>query len=297
MQENNNGEMEWPEDERIEVIDPVLQGELDKLDALRAYNGEDKVVTSHELLRQFAKKPARISYFTGMKRLDKMTNGVRKGELVVMSGPTGEGKTTFLQSLTRVYTTNNMPCAWFSFEVGAEDLLERFGDDLPVFSLPQKNTGSSVEWLRERIWEAIAKYGTEVVFIDHLHYVVDLLNLSVGNPSITIGLAMREIKKIAVEADVIIYLVAHLKKTEIDKAPTKADLRDSSLVAQEADKVWIIWRRRVEKADGSLAINNNLSSLAVEKDRRTGRVGTIRLAYVNGRFVELTDATDEEGED
>ncbi len=173
-----------------------------------------------------------------------MTDGFRPGQLVILSAPTGNGKTAFLQSLTRTFSEDKIPCLWFSYEVPTLELAERYGDDVPQFEIPRKNVISSFEWLKLRSLEGIAKFNTRVIFIDHLHYLLDMKMLSGANTSLVIGGLMRELKKFAIETETTIFLVSHLAKTKIDEVPSISDLRDSSFVAQESDIVMVMWRHR-----------------------------------------------------
>ena len=145
------------------------------------------------------------------------------------------------------------------------------------------------------------KYGVSCVFIDHLHYLarVHEQKQRMENFSIFLGDRVRELRRIATETGVTLFLVAHMAKTEDGARPTLADIRDSSFVAQEADAVFVLWRERlkepmlVDSLGGNGKIEETFSPwtcLAVEKARRTGKRGQIYLLHENGLYHEATFA-------
>ena len=150
-----------------------------------------------------------------------------------------------------------------------------------MFALPQVTQPSNLLWLEQRIWEAKAKYDVKVVFVDHLHFLLSFDQL-MNNSSLAIGHAMRELKRIAIETDTVIFLIAHLQKTRLEKAPTISDLRDSSFVGQEADMVFLVWRE-VKDID-SIEKYGKDSFLKIEKNRRKGTLCGFRMKHENKRF-------------
>ena len=279
-----------------------LRKKTDFLMTLEQYEGEDKVMKFSDVvdeLKEKLKNAPNQKVFSKIPKLDEMTDGFRPGQLVVLSAPTGNGKTAFLQSLTRTFSEDGIPCLWFSYEVPTLELAERYGDQIPVFEIPRKNINSSLEWLKTRSLEGIAKFGTRVIFIDHLHYLLDMktlagVNTSIViagvNTSIVIGGLMRELKKFAIETETTIFLVSHLAKTKIDEIPSVADLRDSSFVAQESDIVMIMWRHKEkDKSSPTGYIFTDESRLIVDKNRWNGKLGGIKLLFDKGRFTEISD--------
>ncbi len=83
----------------------------------------------------------------------------------------------------------------------------------------------------------------------------------VRNASLEIGQVVRYLKYLAVELNLIIFILCHMRKTNLEKEPTDEDFRDSSLIAQESDVGIIIWR--VKNSD-------NQAWLKVCYSRKTG---------------------------
>ena len=146
-----------------------------------------------------------------------------------------------------------------------------------LFSIYRRQSKAGCYLIHEKIKEAREKYGIRAVFIDHLHYLLDLGQ--VKNPSLEIGTVIRGLKRLAIDHDVIIFLAAHTTKLKDDKVPTADDIRDSSFVGQESDCVMILWR--VKNLE-------NVSRLKVEFHRRIGIINkTIDLVFHDGELREV----------
>jgi archaellum biogenesis ATPase FlaH len=85
-----------------------------------------------------------------MPALDVRIVEFQGGELIVISGPTKEGKTALAQTLTVNFTKQNRFPLWFSYEVPVGQFLERF-PSLPHFYLPQKLQAHAMDWLEDRV--------------------------------------------------------------------------------------------------------------------------------------------------
>lgn len=244
---------------------------------LSAYEGEDKVIASpdlHKILLENKKR--KISFKANIPSLDEIVDGFEGGELNIVSGITGEGKSLFCQSLTKNFAEQNINSLWFSYEMPSEYFLKRF-PNLPLFYLPQMLKSSSLSWIETRIKEAKIKYDIQAVFVDHLHFLVSMSVLQ--NSSLAIGHIVREIKKIALRNNIIFFLICHTTKIKPDKELDLGDVRDSSFIEQEADNVFYIWRKRKEE---------NQSTLKIAKNRKSGVVGKkINLHFIEGYLEEM----------
>lgn len=254
-----------------------------ELEILGQYNQEDRVISSLEAqeLAEADKKIPNINI--GVMEFDDIIGGFREGQLVIISGPTGQGKTTWCQTLTSKFASKKINCLWFSYEMGIADFLEKF-EGTPLFYLPKELQQNSLQWLETRIMESMAKYDCKIVFIDHLHYLLEMQKMAETHSiSLLIGMMMRELKKMAIKHEITIFLVSHMRKLLYDKMPDVDDLRDSSFVGQEADIVMFI-KRGKEKDSKEEAIQNNHATLRIAKNRRTGNLGVISLELINKQF-------------
>ena len=261
-------------------------------EVMRGYAGEDRVVSDVDKRREITNEAPLPFYKTNIPLLDEIVGVFREGQLVVVSGPTGSGKTSFCQFLTKQFIVQEVNCLWFTYEIGFAEFLEKMPMGATPFYWPKTMRENSFDWLEQRIVEGVAKYETRVVFIDHLHYLIALKELAEAHSvSLLVGMLMRKLKRLAIRHGLMIFLVSHLRKTEMDRSrreePEMDDLRDSSFTAQESDLILMIWRLK-EKINGELVTTND-SKIAVRKNRRTGKLGFLTVAYLNGEFTEKTN--------
>lgn len=261
---------------------------------LSEYSGEDRVVSFEEKRKELNDASVRQWFIlTGLDGLDDVIGGFRPGNLIVMSGPTGAGKTSLLQSITRNTSSQAVSSLWFPFEGDMRDFLERLDMVTVEGTMPKYLKSSNIAWVRTKIEEAVLKYGARVVFIDHLHYLLTLE--SMGNASLTIGGIVRQLKLMAQELNVVIFLVCHIRKLQSTdqegnfRRPGIEDLRDASLIGQEADYVLFIWREKDKKnstIDRPVWLDE--ATLSLQKNRRTGHLGNFTLIMRSG-FFEITE--------
>ena len=245
--------------------------------ALLDYKGPDQIISSFDLSEQlkYAKDMPVIK--SKIPLLDyHLEGGFEGGELISLSGPPKTGKSLLMQTLTLNFLDQGYKSLWFQYEVTPKRFIEGF-QDLPKFYLPQKLEAYNLDWLKKRILEAILKHGIKIVFIDHLHYLFDLVK---QNTSLQIGSVIRTLKQIAVKYNLVIFLACHMKKVTFDKEPSDEDIRDSSLIGSESDTVLIIWR--VPKTDTEAILKLRYARRSGARDKK------IKLVKIDG-VVRQTD--------
>ena len=272
-----------------------LERKNKKYDSFLNPFGQDRVVSSLDIQSELEtqrltqEKP----FLSKLPKMDFLTEGFSSEELVVVSAPTRHGKTSFCQTLTENFESQGISCLWFEFEVGMNSFFKKFHKQIPTFYLPRKMKHNDLVWLEERIYQGIANYGTKVVFIDHLHYVIDLVNKKGGGDSfsLSVGFVMRELRRMAIEHGITVFLIAHMKKLFLDKPPELDDLRDSSFIAQEADIVLLMSRHSERDLDGTRGkrMLTNEVSVSVEKSRRSGKSGSVKLMYKDNYHYEIDE--------
>lgn len=248
----------------------------------------------------------------GFDQLDKVINGVCSGELVVVTAESGVGKSTLCQSITMNLAKQGIASLWYTLEISLENFLVPFVQNdpeakwdkegklhkvsnYPIY-FPEKVETINFQTLKQAIRYANIKFGVEHVFIDHMHYLLSGKELtSTKSTSLFIGDKLRQLRQIAHETGVSIFLVAHLSKVPQDREPTMNDLRDSSFLQQEADVVLLLHRKRLktplEVKLGDMTYYETFSPIVhcqIEKSRRTGRKGKIFLQWRNGLYNEIS---------
>lgn len=214
---------------------------------LATYAGEDEVISAAKLKERLDKEPKLIwSAHSKIPSLDGYVGPFKPGQLIVVSGTTGHGKTTLCKTFTQAFIEQDIPLMWLTFEIGADDLIGSIPEIYRNhFYLPAKITSKEFSWIEDRTLEAILKYKCKAVFIDHLHRIVDLAKIQ--NSSLAIGATVQNLKLLAVQYGIIVFLVAHTTKTKSDSELGLGDIRDSSLIEQEGDLVLYTWRAKAER--------------------------------------------------
>ena len=224
------------------LTDQQLQTQINQqfqqLQKIRNYSGKDEIVPLASL--SFDQKYS-VQLKSGLPTLDFLLNGFTGGELIVISGPTKNGKSSLAATLTSNFAEKQINSLWFSFEMPYRQLVNFFGIKVPeLVFVPAQLTNSTLLWIKSKILEAILKFDIKAVFIDHLGFVRDLVQKQ--DRRIEIDTIVREIKTMAIELDIVIFVLHHIRKTDVGAIPTLEDLKESSGLAQDSDKVLMIWR-------------------------------------------------------
>lgn len=216
---------------------------------------------------------------------DVMEGGFMDGDLVIVTGQTGEGKTTWCQSLTYEMAKNKVPTTWFSYEVLIKSLWEHFvkmgvKNDMPSFA-PFKMVSGNTTWVEKMMLKSIEKYNTKVFFIDHLGFLSKNLTSpqEANNMSAYIGSICRQLKSFAVQQQVVVVLLAHVKKVN-DRDISTDDLAHSVGIAQEADFVFVVKRSK----DYQTNDESTDSAVRMIKNRRTGARPWVTMEFKNNRL-------------
>jgi replicative DNA helicase len=229
---------------------------------------------------------------TGFEVFDKcLSGGFRQGDLIIISGPTQNGKTTFAQTLTYHLAKREVSSLWFSYEMGLREIWDKFKamgvNDKFLAYVPFKLTNDNVSWIEKKVVEAKA-LGVKAVFIDHLGFLSGtpkkMTDNYSQNLSAYLGSVCREIKIMAVKHDVMIFLLAHTRKTD---KPTLNDISSSAGIAQEANTVFMVWRERLDVDDDGEDVLSDKTKIALEKNRSTGMTKRIMCKLENGKLEQV----------
>lgn len=302
---------------------------LDHEQRLANYAGRDRIVSSREMAEELAQTDDSVfKILTGVKQLDRMLGeGVEAGELITITGPTGEGKTTLLMSITKNMAEAGINSVWFTLEVTPRQFMQKLikaqgGEKpkVPLFYLPHAGIDDAedeyvreweakrrrryemVDWIEDKIIEAKVKVERDgailkAVFIDHIHQIFPMAKMQ--NVSLEIGDLVARIKNIAITHNLAIFLIAHTKDDPQGTArePRMADIRDSGLIIRLSDSVVGVWRIK-NSNDGTkhrreeIEENDNKAKIRVFKNRRNGTQGFFTMYHKDHYLTEDFDFDD-----
>ena len=223
--------------------------------------------------------------------------GVAPGDLVVIAGKSGHGKTTLAQdwTLSFVRGKKNSKVLWFSYEVLPSHLWNKFQEmgmtrEDCVFT-PMRNSSGDVSWVEQKIKEGKEKFGTRMVMIDHLGFLLPKTQGILGKKNMSSNYASfltqvaRDLKSIALREEVIIFLPVHVRKTNArNKHSDIDDIKDSSGIGQESDLVFLIEREKA-KDENSKSYFTDVTTISLAKNRKTGITVIGKFNMINGRFA------------
>jgi replicative DNA helicase len=260
--------------------------ELRELEILRDYDKEDRVISSEEFQKELESDASNLSQrlFSKIPTLDKLLGGFRPGDLVTITGITGEGKSSLARTICSNLVQSEITSLWFSYEETGRELLEKFPQPYPLFYLPRKLSSRKTEWLHERIGEAIAKDGVKAVFVDNLDFLLDQDTFKkYGNIPDIIKFVCIDLKNSARYWRVSIFLLAHTTQEGMKTGEVNiGSLKGSSAIAQISDTVLVIKRLK----DKETGVEGNKSRLTVLKNRAYGKNGTVNLIFQDNCLTE-----------
>lgn len=249
---------------------------------------------------------------TGWMSVDQLLGGLRDGELTVVTGETGSGKSTWTTALAvhqldqgqsvmiapfesrpwevlaKILSMRTRKCAYDMSPQEAEAEVPSL-INLPCYLL-DRHGPTPLQEIKDAVYHAVHRYGVQLVILDHLHY---LLAAGGDDERKAIDHAVREIKGWTLDLQVHIVLVVHPSKLQTDSRgrlikPGLNNLKGSSAIKQEADNGVRVWRHRSEKDSDT----ETRTEVAVLKCRSpAGKEGSVWLDFVPGAelFLEPTE--------
>lgn len=248
---------------------------------------------------------------THYKELDEYTSGLQPGELIIIAGRPGMGKTSFAINIgEQVALKNKLPVAIFSLEMTGEQLVQRLLSSSAMVDQSSIKRGDLTYDEMDKLYLAMNELKNAPIYIaetpginvidlrarvrrlkDHLGglglVVIDYVQIMSGlnasrnsNRAQEIADISRSLKSLALELNVPIVLLSQLNReveSRHDKRPNIADLRESGALEQDADIILLLYRDSYydpESKDG------NLAEINIAKNR-SGSTGVFKLAFMN----------------
>lgn len=251
---------------------------------------------------------------TGFIKLDEITSGLQKNDLIILAARPSMGKTSLALNIGLNAAINGFVVGLFSLEMSAEQLtLRLLSTESGISHQNIRNaTISSQEWtelthaaarladfkifiddtaalsimeLRTKARKLKIEHGLQFLIIDYLQ----LLHSSKKheNRHQEVSEISRSLKALAKELDIPILALSQLSRavdSRLDKRPMLSDLRESGAIEQDSDLIMFLYRDIVYNPDTE---NPSSAELIIGK-QRNGPTGTIQMEFLR----ELTKFQD-----
>jgi len=258
---------------------------------------------------------------SGLIDLDEITSGFQDGNLIIIAGRPGMGKTSLALSIIRnAAVDSNIGVGMFSLEMSNPELAMRLlcaearvdSHFVRTGKLPPKlwrNLGISagelekapiylddtpaltVLELRAKARRLKAEYPIGLIVVDYLQLMQGPQRIESRQQEISV--ISRSLKALAKELEIPVVALSQLSRAveqRSDKRPQLSDLRESGAIEQDADVVIFLYRSylytRDEEDDGKAEI--------IVSKQRNGPTGKIEASFINkyARFENLSKLDD-----
>ncbi len=277
---------------------------------IREGSGIDAVLDKFEKLAK--DKDAFRGVITGFTRLDKLTNGLQKSDLIVLAARPGMGKTSLSMNIVEnAAIGSGAVCAVFSLEMPEVQIIQRLMCSLANVSMSDALSGK----LTANDWKKLVKASEklrrskihiddssrvtpaeilskcrriksknngqlDLVMIDYIQLMSSGKKSGEENRTQEVAAITRELKIMAKELDVPVIALSQLRRIQAGE-PQLSDLRESGAIEQDADIVMFINRPDVNATDEDIAkkhIVKGMADLIVAK-HRNGGLDRIKLRF------------------
>jgi replicative DNA helicase len=267
---------------------------------------------------------------TGFTDLDKMTNGLHGGEMIVIAARPSMGKTSLAMNIAEhAAIEQRVPVGVFSLEMTSESLVLRMlcsrsrvnlrnvregflaERDFPKLTgaagklanaplFIDDSSGLSILQLRAKARRMSQQYGVKLFVIDYLQLLHSTARRA-ENRQQEIADISSGIKSLAKELNVPVVVLSQLNREierEKGRPPRLSDLRESGAIEQDADVVGLLYKPKAgddEDGGGGAEEEAVPINLLIAK-QRNGPTGDVNLTFLKSytRFESIAKVSDED---
>ena len=309
--------LDFSERELLNIAEGHIKKETIKLNNL--------VKAALEQIEEAGKRKDSLSGVpSGFTRLDRLTSGWQKSDLIILAARPSMGKTAFVLSMARnMAVDHSRPVAFFSLEMSSIQLVNRLIIGETQLSSDKIRTGrlENYEWeqleykikdlekapvyvddtpaisifeFRAKCRRLKQKYDIQAVVIDYLQLMTG--SKDSGSREQEVSNISRSLKSVAKELDIPVIALSQLNRSvemrSGNKRPQLSDLRESGAIEQDADLVLFIHRPEYYGIDVDEE-GNSLKGVAeiIVAKHRNGPTGDIHLKFIRefAKFVDMDD--------
>jgi len=260
---------------------------------------------------------------TGFEKIDDLTSGLQKSDLIIIAGRPSMGKTAFALNIAQYAAlVASIPVAIFSLEMSKEQLAFRMLSSEARVDSQRIRRGflGEVDW--PKLISAAGRLSEALIFIDDSPAITALEMKAKARrlkSEVDLGLIIldylqlmrsggykesreqeiseisRSLKALAKELNVPVVALSQLNRKledRSDKRPQMADLRDSGAIEQDADLIAFIYRDEVyNKSEENT--EKGFAEIIIGK-QRNGPTGLVKLHFQEQftRFENLARGID-----
>lgn len=246
---------------------------------------------------------------TGFHDLDKITCGLHNGQMIVVAGRPGMGKSLFASNVAENFAARDDGVLMFSLEMSREELGMRFACSMARvdFDAIRRNMMSKEEF--ERLQIKVGEVSDWPLFVDDTGslstgmmkatvrriaqdkplrlVVVDYLQLMTGpgdSRQEVVAALSREMKSLAREMNLPVICISQLNRgleSREEKRPRMSDLRESGAIEQDADVILFVHRPHYYLSEVEKAEQRHLEYVAeiIVAKQRNGPTGIVELIF------------------
>lgn len=290
----------------------------------------DIVPELKETIERFSQSQSLITGIpSGFPDLDRLTTGFHAGDLVIIAGRPGMGKSSFALSIAKnVAQKEGLPVGFFSLEMAKDQIALRllsFISRIPLYNL-RLGKLTDEEWeilqaafeelqnlpiyiddsaaltttdLRLKALRMKKERDVQLIIVDYLQLLRGVKKYSSRQEEV--AEISRSLKALAKELEIPVIALAQLSRQvehRSDKRPQLADLRESGQIEQDADLIIFLHRPeyyiKLKKKEVPPEMKGKVEIIVAKQ--RQGPTGIVEAYFIDKfSLFEPKDPTEESG--